>query len=310
MAQSKAEIYRPLETGVPRFSHINIIADYGGRRAPDHAFNEVRSTLRGQLTDDQNARVDIDTQPVHKYATIETGFWIAQIGLYNAHPRLLIFSNTAPRGEDEATRNDGVTWQGDEKQPLVYAELDNGIPVFAVHAGYNLSFIKERARRIVRVNVQNTGTQFRSRDIYTQAVAAYITGDTSIISDEPIDPETIPDVPENRVATTDGYENLKTTIRKTRVPQEVLRSPFVEVIFNGRRNFALNTLVDGVKGTKGQLCVNAGSSGDKEDPYVEIVRLQQEAARDFRLKEIRDDLGPIIINPLPGVIFAEACKSV
>ncbi len=287
----------------PAFFQVNVIADYGGGRAPDHAFNEVAARLRSVLTPEENMRVVIDPHPVSAFATLETGFWIAQIGIENAHPGLIIFSNTAPRGEDITPRNAGVTWHGDEKQPFVYVELDTGVAVFAVHAGYNLSFIKKRARKIVKVDVPNTGTQFRSRDIYAQAVASYIQGNDSILSGEPIDPRTIPDVPEDGVASIDGYGNLKTTIRRSDIKEEVLSSPFVEIQFNGRRHVAVNTLVDGVRGVRGQLCLTVGSSGGN-NPYLEVVRLQGRAASDFNVTIVRDDLGPLTIQPIPPVIFS------
>lgn len=292
------------EFGSTPFFQVDVIADYGGGRFPDHAFNEVETRLRSKLGSVENACLTLTSHPVHAFATIETGFWIAQQGLENPYPGLIVFSNTAPRGEDEEPNNAGVSWQGDEKQPFVFVQLDNGIPVFAVHAGYNLSFIKERAREIRKVSVPNVGTQFRSRDIYSAAVAAYIQGDLPILGGELIDPRTIPDAPQNRVATIDGYGNLKTTIRRSDVCDALQGSPFVEIICNGRRHFAVNTL-SGVKGEKGQLCLNVGSSGGKEDPFLEVIRMKQRAHEDFRITELSDDLSPITIKPLPRVIFAE-----
>ena len=293
------------EISTAPFFQINVIADYGGGRLPDHAFNEVETRLRSKLGSSENVSLTVTSHPVHAYATIETGFWIAQIALENTHPGLIIFSNTAPRGEDEASSNAGVTWQGDERQPFVFVQLDNGVPIFAVHTGHNLSFIKGRAKEIRKVNVPNVGTQFRSRDIYTGAVAAYIQGDLSVIGGDLIDPRTIPDVPANRVATIDGYGNLKTTIRKSAVSKDMLQSPFVEVQCNGRRHFAVNTLAAGVEGEKGQLCLTTGSSGEEKNPFLEVIRLQQKANEDFRIGEVSDDLPPITIKPLPRVIFAE-----
>lgn len=277
---------------LPAYYQVILIADYG---VGDPAFTEVKARLRGGLTE-QN--VEINEHSVSPFATLETGFWIAQIGLENAHPGLVIFSNTAPRGE--------AAWQGDEKQPFVFVELDTGVPVFAVNAGYTLSFIKDRTKRMVRLDVQNGGTQFRSRDNYPQIVAAYIKGDRSILSGEPINPDTIPDVPTNAVAAVDGYGNLKTTIRKSSVGDKLRKSMFVEVRFNGNKHFALNTLY-GVQGKTGQLCVNVGSSGG-QDHFLEIVRLQKSAADDFGIARLHDNLGPVAIEPATNVIFANAYR--
>ena len=72
---------------------------------------------------------------VFAFSTIETGFWIAQEILHSEHKDLIVFSNTAPRGD--------IKWEGEQRQAFAAGILKNNMPVFAVHAGYNLSFIKD-----------------------------------------------------------------------------------------------------------------------------------------------------------------------
>ena len=80
-----------------------------------------------------------------------------------------------------------------------------------VFAGYTLSFIKDAAKQIHTVNVSRGGSQFRSRDVFPQAAAAIATGDDSLLG-EVIKADQIPDPPLDRIAWTDGYGNIKTTV--------------------------------------------------------------------------------------------------
>lgn len=267
---------------------IEVIADYGGSRRPDPAFNEVASHFRRY--DQQKLVGEIRPNPVAAFSTIETGFWIAQIGLHNDHEGLVIFSNTAPRGD--------IAWNGQEEQPFVYGKLDNGVPVFAVNAGYNLSFVKNRLIDLRKIKVPNIGTQFRSRDQYPAATIQILQGDKSL-QGEKIDIKTIPDAPECTVGSIDGYGNIKTTFRKSKflTDEDLARSPLLRVTINGQSHFALNTVMKDLKGQIGDLCVVVGSSGGRHNPYIEIIQLQGNASKNFLIDSPKDDLGNIVFTP-------------
>lgn len=260
----------------PYSLHIEVIADYGGRHSPDPAFSEVRNHF---LRFDTGGKLGWITETaVAGFSTIETGFWIAQIGLHSEHPNLVIFSNTAPRGK--------IAWTGELTQPFVCGLLDNDIPIFTVAAGYNLSFVKDRLKGLWEVGVTNVGTQFRSRDQYPEAAMAILNGDVSRVG-KPIDPVLIPDVPANRVASIDGYGNIKTTIRKSQVSKEILNGALVKISMNGK-TFE----------TSSELKMVAGSSGGKNNPFIEIVHVMASAGDDFSLDAPRDDLEPIVLKPI------------
>jgi len=265
--------------------HVQVIADYGGGHTTDHAFAEVRNHFF--RFDKSNKLREVTEHPVYAFSTLETGFWIAQEGLHSEHKDLVIFSNTAPRGD--------ISWRGDERQSFVCGILDSGIPVFAVNAGYNLSFIKNRLKGLWEVKVPNEGTQFRSRDFYPEAVMDILYGNLDRIG-TPVNFKKIPEVPEFAVASIDGYGNLKTTIKKSYLSDAVLKSKIIRVTVNGYAHFALNTLIEGVKGRIYDLCLVQGSSGGKQSNYLEIVRLMARACDDFRVDGPRDDLPPIKIE--------------
>ena len=112
---------------------VHLIADYG---AGDPAFSEVVHRLTCE-----DPEVTVQPTEVEPLSTVATGFWIAQLGLHNpAFEDLVVYSNTAPRTEE--TTPDRAAEGG----RLCYLELDNGVPVVAVEAGYNLSFVREHVR--------------------------------------------------------------------------------------------------------------------------------------------------------------------
>ena len=277
--------YRPPEKIETNSLHIEVIADYGGGYTTDHAFTEVRNHF--YRFDKQRKIRGTTEHPVFAFSTIETGFWIAQEGLHSEHRDLVIFSNTAPRGD--------IKWIGENTQYFVAGLLDNGIPIFAVYAGYNLSFVKARLKGLWRVKVPNKGTQFRSRDYYPEATMAILNGDLGRLK-EKISIKNIPDVPAFKVASIDGYGNIKTTIRKSHLSANVLENNSVRVGINNIYKSALNTVGRGIKGNIGDLCMVRGSSGGKGRNYIEFIKLQGRAADEFGIVGPRDDLDRIEIT--------------
>lgn len=268
--------------------HIEVIADYGGGHTTDHAFNEVRNHFF--RFDSKRVIRFLTTHPVYAFSTIETGFWIAQEGLHSEHKDLVIFSNTAPRGD--------ITWHGEDRQYFVCGLLDNGIPIFAVNAGYNLSFVKSKLKGLWQVVVPNVGTQFRSRDYYPEATMAILNGDTKRIGGE-INVNRIPDVPDFKLASVDGYGNLKTTIKKSQLRESILRSKNLRITINGYSQQVINTFAPDAIDTKSyDLCMVQGSSGGKTTNYLEIVRLMARASDDFKVDGPWDDMKPIVIEPV------------
>lgn len=288
MARSPAGwVYRSIDE-IPKHSlHIEVIADYGGGHTTDHAFSEVRNHF---LRFDKEKKIRMITEhPVYAFSTLETGFWIAQESLHSEHQDLVIFSNTAPRGD--------IAWRGEKRQPFVCALLESGIPVFAVNAGFNLSFVKERIIGMWKVKVPNEGTQFRSRDQYPEATMGILYGNYSLIG-EKLNLRHVPSVPNFSLASIDGYGNLKTTMREGDLLPKIKNSPRLRVIINGRTNLVLNTLAKGVWERAGDLCLVVGSSGGKGKNFIEIVRIMGRAADDFAIDGPRDDLDPINIEPV------------
>lgn len=227
------------------------------------------------------------------------------MALHSDNQYMKIFSNTAPRGK--------IKWHGEEGQPFVYVKLDNGMEIFAVDYGYNLSFVKDRIVEFRKIKVLNVKHQFRSRDIYPKAMMTILQGDRSLLGRK-LNVDKIPDPPKFHVGSIEGYENIKTTIKKRDLPRKLLDAPILRIqIGPDPQNsyFVLNTLspqVQRARGARpqiGDLCLVEGSTGGKKEQYLEIIKLTGEAAvKVFRLERVRDDEnGEIKISTLPMVVF-------
>ncbi len=263
--------------------NVYVVADYG---KGDAAFAEVAARFRAQ-----HGGISAEKIAVPPFSTLSTGFWIAQMGLENAYPGMVIFSNTAPRGTPEAIR-----WQGDERQRLLFGILDTGVPVCAISTGYNWSFVKHRLSALYELNIANSGSQFRSRDIYPQALARILARDESIIGNV-VDPTLIPDVPLDRLAYTDGYGNIKTTTRASQFKTFLLTQRLLKIRIGSASAVVYNHLFGQEAGVD-DLGLVGGSSGGKEDPFLEIIKRGGSAAYVFGNPSVYDERGPIEFSPL------------
>lgn len=182
---------------------LHLIADFG---AGDLAFAEVIQRLKLHLPE-----AEIVPTPVPPFATLAAGFCVAQLGMGEAPAGTVVFHNVAPRKDDTAARRDN------DGERLVWAELPNGVQAIGVHAGYAFSFVRDRARTLRFVDAPSAGSQFRSRDLFPEAVARVVRGEPGALLGA-LDPAGVPAVPTDRVAYVDGFGNLKTTIVAERAP--------------------------------------------------------------------------------------------
>lgn len=228
---------------------IFCIGDYGD----DLAFNEVTHRINKEFF---GHNTEVHKQKVSAFSTVETGFTLAQIAMNTpSEPAgyaesVKIFVNTAPRKDDPLIR------VGNQGEGLVYFRLPNKVEGVVVNSGWSLSFIKDIAEELRIVNCGDAGSQFRSRDLFPKAFADIILEREDILGDEI--KGSIPDFPENHLAFTDGYGNLKTSI-----PAHVLEENMgkhVKIYINRRTVFA--KISKGIFGVEeGEFSLSAGSSG-------------------------------------------------
>jgi S-adenosylmethionine hydrolase len=84
--------------------------------------------------------------------------------------------------------------------------------VVGVNAGHAFSFLRDAGIEVRQVVAAAAGSQFRSRDVFPEALARVLAGEDGAVG-EVLDRDAIPPVPERRIAYIDGFGNMKTTVR-------------------------------------------------------------------------------------------------
>lgn len=175
---------------------IHLVADYG---FGDLAFAEVRQQLARHLPE-----ADVAHIPVPAFDTLSAGFCVGQLALTDGPPDRIVYSNVAPRADEEDPR------PGNEGEQLVAARMPDGVLVVGANSTYAFSFVRDEAVELREVVVPESSSQFRSRDVFPALVAELARGNHDVLGDVvPVD--LVPDVPERTVVYVDGYGNLKTS---------------------------------------------------------------------------------------------------
>jgi S-adenosylmethionine hydrolase len=224
---------------------LHVVADFG---AQDLAFAEVGQRLLTHLPTAQ-----IVCTPVPAFATLAAGFVTAQLAAAPAPPGSLVFVNVAPRRDDTGVRvdNDG--------ERLLWTRTPSGVDVVGVDAGHTFSFLAELVDDVRVLTGATRGSQFRSRDLFPDAVARVVAGDAGVFGAR-VSSATLPTVPEGRVAYVDGFGNLKTTWRWGSLPTGLAPGDAVRVTIGDARREGL--VAGGAFAVpEGTLAVAPGSSG-------------------------------------------------
>jgi hypothetical protein len=211
------------------------------------AFAEVTQSIYNEMGD---LKLRLKEYSVPPFDTVATGFFLAETAINSKlGKRHLFYVNTAPRHDDENPKADS------EGEKLVYVKLFNNVRIVAVNSGYSLSFIKPAIEEARVVEVENAGSQFRSRDFYPKVLGEIVRDNYDRLTDrKPI----IPDMPEDVICITDGYGNLKTSINPERLESHV--GGFLSISINGLKHYVkVGRSIFDVP--DGHLCIAKGSSG-------------------------------------------------
>jgi hypothetical protein len=264
MLDAFAKVFQNAQTGKSGF--VVAISDYP---VIDMASGEVQLELMAALPEGWG----------HFYQsspgkdTVSTGFIAAQLannrGMIRRFggERYLLYVNCAPRMDNTKGR------MRNQGEGLVLAELTTGVRVFAVNAGYNLSFLKPQIQRLRVVDCPDYGSQFRSRDVFPGVVGEFAHCLVGAAEYEKfrgdLDVDAIPDIPAFMVAYIDSFGNVKLSTRKSGLEfengTEVVISKFgytehpIKAVVT-ETSFELST---------GNPALSSGSSG-YGDPFVEI----------------------------------------
>ena len=177
---------------------VHLVADYG---PGDLAAAEVHQQLAVHLP-----AADVVYTPVAPFDTVAAGFVVAQLALTDGPAERLVYSNVAPRADEDEPRPDN------EGEGLVAVRLPSGVLVVGVDAGHVFSFLGEEVEELHEVEVPDTGSQFRSRDAFPPLLPRLLADDPALLG-AVLPAARVPPPPERALAYVDGYGNLKTTWR-------------------------------------------------------------------------------------------------
>jgi len=214
-----------------------VIADWAGDSLTKQEF---LSAANGFLKDSLNTHISfVSSTP----STIHTAFLMSQVISTEERcgdpMQTIVFQNTDPRIQ---TNESVDAAKGAE---FIIIKLQSGIYVCGPNAGYDFSMIRNKIDEIFRYPGFDKGSQFRSRDLYAR-VCAHLMDEME-----------------------DELELEETTITHEDLKGKHEMGEMIEIKINGEKQRA--KLVSNLfGGTPGELVIYPGSSGQKDNPYMEI----------------------------------------
>lgn len=249
---------------------------------------EVRSAVEGFLKDSTGADITfVSSTP----STIHTAYLMAQLveieERYGRPLETVIFQNTDPRLQTTQAVDQA---QGAE---FVIIRLDSGIHVCGPNAGFDFSMLKPKIEAVFVYNGLSKGSQFRSRDLYSRVSAHLMDEMEDELELDEMPAHIIPDIRGYFVGHIDNYGNIKTNIAVEDFKGKFEMGDEVKVKINNveqKAKFVKNLF----GGAPGELVIYPGSSGKKEDPFLEISIWRH-------FTEAEPTTGRHIFNARPGM---------
>lgn len=225
---------------------------------------EVRSAVEGYLKNHNGATISL----IHSTpSTIHTAFLVSQVveieERYGKPLETVIFQNTDPRlHSNQALKN------SEGAKPLII-RLKSGIYLTGPNAGYNFSLIKDRIEEVFEYKGLNVDVQFHSRDLYSRIVAHLMDEMEDEMELEEVSSTVIPPLVGQYVAHVDNFGNIKTLIRLEDFKGKFEFGDPVRIQINNTEKTA-RYVRNLFGGELGELVVYPGTSGHRDNPYLEI----------------------------------------
>lgn len=239
-----------------------VISDWASDSLPSQ---EVRSAVEGFLKDATTPNISfVSSTP----STIHTAFLLSQVvrieERYGRPLESVIFQNTDPRLQSET----GV----DEAQgaSFVVIRLISGMYLCGPNAGYDFSLIKDEIEQVYEYKDLDKGSQFRSRDLYSRVCAHLMDAMEDELDLEEIHTNVIPELRGFYVGHIDNFGNIKTTITIEDLKGKVEIGEEVTLRIHEKEQKVMY-VSNMFAGTPGQLVMYPGSSGHRDNPYIEIT---------------------------------------
>lgn len=240
---------------------IHLVADYG---PGDLAFAEVIQQLARHLPE-----ATVVATPVPAFDTLSAGFCVGQLARTDGPADRIVYHNVAPRADSDQPR------PGNAGERLLAARLSSGVLVVGASSTYAFSFVRDAASEIREVMLPESGSQFRSRDVFPALLADLVHGDDGKLG-RPVEPDSLPAVPERTIIYVDGYGNLKTSWTQPPAPsgEQVL----VRIGAATKPATVSNGTFDV---PAGDIAFAPGSSGWDGRPFYELLARGASAAELF-----------------------------
>ncbi len=222
------------------------------------AQQEFRSSLEGYLKEPDYLNISfISSTP----STIHTGFLVSQISeteeRYGKPLDTVIFANTDPRLDKSS---------GAE---LIVIKLISGLFICGPNAGHDFSLIKNKTEKLYRYQGVDKGSQFRSRDLYSRICAHLMEEMEDSLELEEAPADTTPLLNGFYIGHIDNFGNIKTTITLDNFKGKYEYDEKIKLQINKTTKEA-KFVTNLFGGLLGELVIYPGSSGPKDNPYLEI----------------------------------------
>jgi S-adenosylmethionine hydrolase len=225
---------------------------------------EFSSAVLGFLNESKTAQITfVSSTP----STIHTSFLINQIveveERFGRPLETVIFQNTDPRLQSKTKVEKA---QGAK---FLVIRLKSGLYLCGPNAGYDFSMVKERIDEVFEYKDFDKGSQFRSRDLYSRVCAHLMEAMEDELDLEEVLVDVIPDLKGFYIGHIDNFGNIKTTITHEDLKGKVEYGEYIKIKIGKVVKKA--RYVDNLFGGEvGELVIYPGSSGRKDNPYLEI----------------------------------------
>ena len=153
-------------------------------------------------------------------------------------------------------------------KPIIVRTV-SGTYLLGPNAGYNFSMIKNQIDEVYEYKGINEKGQFHSRDLFSRISAHLMDYMEDELELEEVGGDIIPDLVGNYIGHIDNYGNIKTTIAEENFKGKYIYGDLVNVKINNLQKKAkyVSNLFGGVPG---ELVIYPGSSGKKDNRFLEI----------------------------------------
>jgi len=225
---------------------------------------EVKIGVEGRLASRETPNISfVSSYP----STINTAYIISQLveieERFGKPQEAVLFQNTDTRLQ---TKKGVKQSKGAE---FIVIKLKSGMFLCGPNAGFDFSLVKEKVETIYHLKNHDRGSQFRSRDLYSRVCAHLMEKNEDSLEADTAGLDVIPDLEGSYIGHIDNYGNIKTTLTLNEFKAEHAHGDMVDVEINNVKKSV--KFVDNLfGGTPGELVIYPGSSGKKDNPFLEI----------------------------------------